>query len=60
MKPKFTDQYRYPNGYRPAAATNVAETIAREFKRIKLANEAQAKADAEAAVKVKRLKVGAV
>ena len=56
MKPKFTDQFRYPHGYRPAAATNVADTIAREFKRIKLANEAQAKADAEAAVKVKRIK----
>lgn len=56
MKPKFTDQYRYPNGYRSSAATNVGETIAREFKRIKLAAEAQAKADAEAAVKVKRIK----
>lgn len=27
--PKFTDLDRYPNGWKPAASTNVAETFAR-------------------------------
>ncbi len=59
MKPKFTDTFRYPRGYTPAAATNVAETIAREQRRLKLAAEQRAKDEAEAKVKVKRLKVAA-
>ncbi len=56
MKPKYTDTFRYPHGYRSAAATNIAETIAREQRRLKLAAEQRAKDDAEAAVKVKRIK----
>lgn len=33
--PKYTDLTRYPHGYTPAAATNVAKTIAREYARLK-------------------------
>jgi hypothetical protein len=42
MKPKFTDLHRFPNGYRKAVDTDVAETIRRAQKRIELAKEAQA------------------
>lgn len=54
-KPRFTDQHRYPNSYRPALHTNVGATIARERQRLKaLAERNQANA-AEAEVKVERL-----
>lgn len=40
MKPKFTDQYRFPpGGYVPAAATDVAKTFARARREMEKAED---------------------
>ena len=53
MKPKFTDQHKYPHGYRSAVNTNLQET----FARIERERKAKEKANAEeAAQKVQPLK----
>lgn len=47
--PRYTDNHRYPNGYRKAAETNVEAT----FKR---ARQEQARNQEEVAVKVQPIK----
>ena len=49
--PRYADN-RYPNGYTPAKDTDIRKTFARERKRIKEAQDAQKRADEEAARKV--------
>lgn len=41
-KPRFTDQFRYPFGYTPAAATDIRRTFARV--RLKMKEEAEKQA----------------
>lgn len=43
MKPKFTDQGRYPRGYTPAQSTDIRKT----FERIRREQAEEAKRDAE-------------
>ena len=53
--PRYTDQHKYPNGYRKAANTDVAAT----FRRVRLeqqrAAEQAAKDSAEAQAKVRKM-----
>jgi hypothetical protein len=55
MKPKFTDAHRYPHGYVPQRDSDVRKTFARERRRLKALEDAQKVADAEAAVKVRKI-----
>ena len=34
-EPKFTDQHRYPHGYKPARETDIRETFARAQEQIR-------------------------
>lgn len=53
--PKYTDLDRYPNGWKPAAQTNVAET----FARVRKAAEEKARLEAEQRLdKVIRMRKG--
>jgi hypothetical protein len=48
VKPKFTDEHKYPNGYTPSGATDIRKTFDRAKKRIAANAE-------ERAVKVEQL-----
>ena len=54
--PRYTDQHKYPQGYRKAAATDVRLTFRRERERIKALAEQAAKDSAEAEAKVRTMK----
>lgn len=47
MKPTFTDLYRFPVPYTPAASTDIAKTFKRERERLKQEAEARGKDGAE-------------
>lgn len=51
-KPKFTDEARYPVGYRPASKTDITRTFARERALQKAVAEVKARELAELAAAV--------